>query len=218
MVLSILLSSGMTFATVLLSQAPSLRRLDTSVHPVACSLTGDRDRVIVDCTTLITAGDTSRAKRAAAYFARGNAYAAKSEPDRALSDFNAAIAIEPHDARFFNNRALMYEAKGDLDHAIADFDEALRLEPNNVAVLVNRGRAHADLKEDAQAQADYDRVLSAAPDFAFAYLARAALRFRSGDIAGAEADIARFRRLRPSDPEGAKAEAAVRASRNMSPR
>jgi tetratricopeptide (TPR) repeat protein len=68
---------------------------------------------------------------AEAYNNRGNAYYSKGDHERAISDYNEAIMLNPNFAEAYNNRGYVYEKKGDIDKAIADYESALRIDPNS---------------------------------------------------------------------------------------
>jgi tetratricopeptide (TPR) repeat protein len=103
--------------------AASLRR-DQS----ACTA-NDPDRKISGCTEIIEDHAQSPSDRAFAYLERGVALAGKGELDKAMSDFNEAIRLNPTLATAYFNRSLLRRAKGDLDGAKADRDQATRLDP-----------------------------------------------------------------------------------------
>jgi Tfp pilus assembly protein PilF len=54
----------------------------------------------------------------------------KGDHDRAISDANEAIRLDPKNALAYATRGEAFEAKNDPDHAIADFDRALKLDPS----------------------------------------------------------------------------------------
>src|SRR6185503_9876566 len=78
---------------------------------------------------------------APAYLGRGNIWRDKGELDRAVSDYNAALALDLKYAPAFNNRGLVWYARKEYGPAITDFDEAIRLEPKYAMAYVNRGDA-----------------------------------------------------------------------------
>ncbi len=53
----------------------------------------------------------------------------KGEYDRAIADYDKAIALKPKYADFYNNRGIAYDKKGEYDRAIADYDKAIALNP-----------------------------------------------------------------------------------------
>ncbi|MBI5237593.1 MAG: tetratricopeptide repeat protein [Deltaproteobacteria bacterium] len=63
-------------------------------------------------------------KDADAYINRGNAYYKKGQHDRAIEDFNKAIALNPKLAEVYSNRGLAYGEKGQLDRTISDVQKA----------------------------------------------------------------------------------------------
>jgi tetratricopeptide (TPR) repeat protein len=65
--------------------------------------------------------------RAGLYF-RGGAY------DRAVADYTALIALEPHSAPAYAYRGLVYKALGRTSEAVADRRKAALLDPTNAAV------------------------------------------------------------------------------------
>ena len=56
-----------------------------------------------------------------AYNNRGSAFHYKGQYDRAISDYNKAIEIDPEYALAFFNRGVAYFKKGDCDKAREDF-------------------------------------------------------------------------------------------------
>lgn len=79
---------------------------------------------------------------AVAFFNRGLVYLNRQDYDRAIADFDHAIALNPKDAPAFNGRGIAYRAKGRNDRAIEDFDQAIELRPNFALAFSNRGVAY----------------------------------------------------------------------------
>jgi tetratricopeptide (TPR) repeat protein len=59
----------------------------------------------------------------------GKTLLAEGQPDAALSEFGRALALDPRDARNFNNRGVALEALGQTEAARADFVRALEIDP-----------------------------------------------------------------------------------------
>src|SRR5208282_6048350 len=85
------------------------------------------DEQIAGCTDAITSGKFSEKGLGAAFNNRGNAYAAKSDLDRAISDYDQAIRLDPYYVTAFINRGNVYFVTKDAGRAIADYTEAIRL-------------------------------------------------------------------------------------------
>jgi tetratricopeptide (TPR) repeat protein len=88
-----------------------------------------RDLQINGCTASI---QSSSGRDARAYNNRGVAYKAKGDLNRAIADYNQAIALDPKYAVAYYNRGVMYNDKGDLDRAIADYNRAIALDPKYI--------------------------------------------------------------------------------------
>ena len=63
----------------------------------------------------------------AAYHGRGNAYAAKGEHEKALSDLTEAIRLNPKNAEAYRDRGQVYEKKGEKSKAEGDFVQSKKL-------------------------------------------------------------------------------------------
>jgi tetratricopeptide (TPR) repeat protein len=85
---------------------------------------------------------------------QGVAYAKKGDFDRAITEYNEAIRLDPKNAGAFFSRGVAYAEKGDRDLAIADSSEAIRLNPERFAwVYCIRGTAKLK-KNDSSGNAD----------------------------------------------------------------
>jgi tetratricopeptide (TPR) repeat protein len=67
---------------------------------------------------------------AAKYFKRGLAYSYKWKWDKAISDFDQAIKLDPNYIQAYNERGLAHCCKGLFDRAMKDCDQALQLSSN----------------------------------------------------------------------------------------
>jgi tetratricopeptide (TPR) repeat protein len=96
--------------------------------------------------------------QAAGYYERGNIQLDQGENIAAVADYTKALALDPTNARAFNNRALAYVALGQADQALADYAMAVQRDPNYTRAYQNRLRLleqRGDLKGMA---ADYERL------------------------------------------------------------
>ncbi len=59
------------------------------------------------------------------YLHQGNSYYRKGKYNRAISDYNKALELNPKFAEAYYNRGLAYKSKGEYDRAITNYDKAL---------------------------------------------------------------------------------------------
>ena len=109
------------------------------------------------------------------HYNRGIDWYAKKELDKAISEYDEAIRLDPDSASAYCCRAPVWFEKKDLDKAIADFNEAIRLDPKHIWAFNNRGNGWAAKREFAKAIADYTEAIRLDPSFAMAYKNRAAI-------------------------------------------
>ena len=77
---------------------------------------------------VLTPTPSSREQLAAdAHYSRGLAYLKKGEFDRAITDFDEAIRLNPEDGEAYHNRGVAHGKKGELARAEADFAKAKEL-------------------------------------------------------------------------------------------
>jgi tetratricopeptide (TPR) repeat protein len=61
--------------------------------------------------------------------------------ERAMADYNRAVALNPNSHEAFFGRGNVFRRMGDLDHAVSDFSRAIALSPNQVNYYGARGDA-----------------------------------------------------------------------------
>jgi len=110
----------------------------------------------------------------------------------AISEFDAALRLDPGLVVAHNNRGTARHELGDATGALADFDEALRLRPNSADTCGNRAAVRAAQGDLAGAEEDCRRALALAPSSATAHARRGALlqKQRNWSAALAEYDRA----------------------------
>lgn len=114
-------------------------------------------------------------------YRRATSLHAVGETDRALSDYNDAIRVDPNNSLVYLGRGvLLATRKRAYDRAIEDFDKVLVLQPDNVDALIARGNAYSQLGDNGRALADLDRAIALAPDNAQAYVVRGLANNRRG--------------------------------------
>jgi tetratricopeptide (TPR) repeat protein len=114
-------------------------------------------------------------------YRRATSLHAMGETDRALSDYNDAIRVDPGNSFAFLGRGvLLATRKRSYNRAIEDFDKVLALQPENVDALIARGNAYSQLGDNGRALTDLDRAIQLAPDNAQAYVVRGLANNRRG--------------------------------------
>jgi tetratricopeptide (TPR) repeat protein len=119
------------------------------------------------------AGSDAKAQ-AAAYYERGNVQLDAGANAEALADYDKAIALDPSDARAFNNRALAYVALGQPDQALADYATAIKLDAGYLRAYENRLRLLEQRGDLTGMAADYRQLAALDPKHAARY------RYREG--------------------------------------
>jgi tetratricopeptide (TPR) repeat protein/predicted aspartyl protease len=105
-------------------------------------------------------------------------------------DAKPADAKEPAgDASEYARRGAALRARQELDQALQAFNHACELAPDNADYFYQRALLYAQLKQSGPALADLNRTIQVDPHHVAALLARAGYRTRSGDRAGAKADL-----------------------------
>ena len=118
--------------------------------------------------------------------------------DRAADDYSRLIAIEPRNAKAWNNRCWDRAVLGRLDEALADCNESLRLSPGDSGTLDSRGFTYLKLGRFEQAITDYDAALTRSPRQPSSLYGRGQARLRSRkDAEGGRADLAAAKALVP---------------------
>jgi tetratricopeptide (TPR) repeat protein len=100
---------------------------------------------------------------------RGWAWYSKKDYNRAVKDYNEAIALDPKFTLAFRNRAAAWSDKKDYERAIKDYDEAIRLDPNHVETINRRGLTWSDREEYDKAIKDYDEAIRLDPKYVHAF-------------------------------------------------
>lgn len=124
------------------------------------------------------------------YNQRGEARADAGENEKALADFEQALATYPT-WRARHNRGVSYADAGKLDQALADFDEVIRLKQDFAPVWYNRAELKAQQGDYQAAIEDYRQALQLRPDDQLALAGRGYACYQSGKYEQAIADFSR---------------------------
>ena len=120
--------------------------------------------------------------RAPSRVALGNQLLERGEYDRAIEEFDQAIAEDPQNARAWADRGLCYMWKRDSARATQDLDTAFKLDPQNTIVAHGRGMLALHADDLTAAITQFSFALERSPKDAFARLHRAQAYLLSGDL------------------------------------
>jgi len=182
-------------ATLLIAAAVQPATADDT--SVCFQATGDE--AIAACTRVLAYNPND----VGAYVMRATAYGRKGEYDRAISDYDQAIRLEPAaDAEggglIYAARGGFYSLKGDYDRAIADYDRSIRLDPKVARAYRLRGIAFKHKGDYDHAIADANEAIRLDPKFAVAYVTRGEAYEAKNDPDHALADFDHALKLDPS--------------------
>jgi tetratricopeptide (TPR) repeat protein len=161
---------------------------------------GDYDRAI-DLANELVAMEIDWSHASPVLMDRGNAFRAKGNFDKALVDYDQAIAFNPKNAGAHVDRALVWEKKGRRDQALRDYAEAIRLDPKMWQAHFDRAISFRETGEFAKAIEDMSEVIKLKLDYVPAYLVRAADHYRLGQVDQALEDWNRAAELNFSQVE-----------------
>lgn len=139
----------------------------------------------------------------AAYKERAEAYKKEGELDRALQDYDTAIALYPIDYDAHYNRGLIYNATGAFDKAAEDFSRYIFLYPNDAGAYHNRGFAYFSMGQYKNALEDFSMAIRLEPNNVHAYYNRGNLYAKTGQQVNARADFTKACGL--GDEDGCRA-------------
>lgn len=113
---------------------------DLRIDPALClaaALARNDDKTLDVCGALINNARTEKTDRIKALTARATVYERKDMIDRAITDYDSALRLDPTLADIHNARGELWRRKGDLPKAVADFAAAIKLNPDHFAARAN---------------------------------------------------------------------------------
>jgi tetratricopeptide (TPR) repeat protein len=158
---------------------------------------------------------------ARAYHERGDAYITLGQTQRAISDYDQAIVLDPNDAYYYSDRGKAYQALGKAEQAQRDFDKAkellaneaqyaiqttiqgfdkaIRLNPKDAHIYYERGQAYAKLGQTQRSIQDFDEAIRLDPKSSLAYGPRGDAYVKLGQTERAISDYDQAIRLDPTN-------------------
>jgi tetratricopeptide (TPR) repeat protein len=157
---------------------------------------------ILQCSGLINSVEVKDRQLAAVYVQRG--FLQRQWPDLALSDYNAALKVQPDFADALCGRAWVHMTRAEYDAALEDLNKAIDLTPAASSGIAHyyRGYAFLRLENYARALADLNDAQKFQPNNADVYLARGEVEQAQGEYDAALWDYDEFSKRAPKDPRG----------------
>ena len=121
---------------------------------------------VATCTRALEYGNLSTRDMLATYVNRGILYVAKNEFDRAASDYDTAVKLNPPSGEVYVNRGNLSFLKRSYTDAISEYSKAVDLGMDEIKVAYyNRAIVQERLRNFDAAEADYRRAIEADQDW-----------------------------------------------------
>lgn len=150
-------------------------------------------------TSAIVSGELSDKPLIDAYYSRGLAWFELGDLNKALSDFNMTIQLNPRHSDAYYSRAFVWDYKGQRDKAIEDFTKALEINPYDADSYYSRGNCWFDQNMLDKAIADYSQAIKLRPKFPDVYYNRAVAYYNKSDVQAALKDAKQALSLAPQN-------------------
>jgi Tfp pilus assembly protein PilF len=147
---------GRTFRTALAAVVAAVVAISLWQTPVRCKVWKNSETLWSDVIAKYPSGFL-------AYVSRGQYNSRSGQLDRALADYNRALALNPNMVEALTNRGTVLARMGDYTGAMRDFDAAIRTNPRYAQAYKNRGVALSQLKRYEEAIADFRKLLELTP-------------------------------------------------------
>jgi tetratricopeptide (TPR) repeat protein len=132
------------------------------------------------------------------YLFRGMAFERTGRLDKAIEDYDRAIALDPSYYQAFLGRGAIFRETGRLDKAIEDYDRAIALNPAYDQAFFGRGATFEKMGKFDSAIEDYGRAIALNPENYEAYNNRGMQYRATGQLDKAIADFDKTIALCPS--------------------
>jgi tetratricopeptide (TPR) repeat protein len=162
-----------------------------------CQQMVDLERRTAGCTRVINDRKESVRNRAIAYANRCGGWLLQDEPDRAMTDCDQAVRLDPKLSLGYHNRGLVWQTKGNLDRAIDDFNRALERDQKSALTFATRGAARSDKGDYDGAIADFNDAIRLGSKRALDYFGRGVAWAGKKDNDRAIADFSEAIRINP---------------------
>lgn len=166
-------------------------------------------RIIVASIALIIYPSTALADKGSEQYLQLVEWAdeavAQANWERAIACLQEAMRTEPanpHNVLLLSNVGMIQHYAGQDSTALHTLSEARAMAPKSPVILNNRAKVLTYIGRTDDALRDYDKIIEMDSTYADAYSGRASLLIGKDQYTQAEADILRYRELRPQDSQG----------------
>jgi putative PEP-CTERM system TPR-repeat lipoprotein len=140
------------------------------------------------------------AQRAELLALRGNANLAKRQIDAAISDYDAALALDTGSVVARLGKAQILLTRGESEQALNELNQVLLDHPGHVESRLARGDLLRRMQRLGDAETDYARAAKEAPQNARAHIGLAMVHVGQRDVSAAKQDLATLKQLAPNLP------------------
>ena len=116
------------------------------------------------------------------YTSRGVYYSRLGEDEKAMTDHNHALAINPYSALAYNNRSCHLAKQGQFEQALKDVNRCIELEPILKIGYGTRGETYFAIGEYEKALADFIKAEELKMNDGFALIGQAISQYKLGNI------------------------------------
>jgi tetratricopeptide (TPR) repeat protein len=132
-----------------------------------------------------------------------NAYASKGQFQKAISEYKAALEINPEEFQIYTNLGNIYLGTGRLNEAIDSYEKSLSLYPRDSYAHNNLGVAYERMDRPDKAIAEYQKAIGLNPNYADPHSNLADLYFDRGMYLESENEWKEVIKLNPYNKEAA---------------
>jgi tetratricopeptide (TPR) repeat protein len=150
---------------------------------------------IVVAASIFVSGKRRRLLLVPGYLKAGLKHYYNREFDRAMEQYDEAIAISPNRGESYHQRGCVFAALGDNTRALDDFDKAIRFDPRLTPAFINRGRLRILANDLDGALDDFERAMILKPNDPAVILNRGYCFAKLGAYPKAIADFQRVLKL-----------------------
>lgn len=120
---------------------------------------GDSDDITPAQLQKLSKAIVRHPEKAEYLFARGRYYYYKDEYDKAINDFDRAIAIDANNEEWYRKRGDAYRYSNRYEKSLEDYSRAIKLDANDTILFTARGDCYLAMHQFEQAEKEYTRAI-----------------------------------------------------------